>query len=442
MGDFEFSTLASGNGSWGGIAHPQQRLLGSFLDMKRSEGLVLARGSGLSYGDVALNSHGFLLSMVKRNQVLDLDLTSGVVRCESGTTLGELIDVCLPQGWMLPVVPGTSGVTVGGAIANDVHGKNHHREGTFGRHVVSLKLLRTTGDLVECSPVKNVELFKATVAGLGLTGVIVEATLSLKKVSSAWLEMETVPFEDLEAFFDLSEASEPTHEYTVAWVDAMGPGKRLGRGVLFRANHANGFLDKPWRPVRSPALVNVPRLPFSVLNERVGRTFNSLYSFLHGRRSVKLVNPGSFFFPLDKVSRWNRLYGPRGFYQYQFVLPMGTARVNLNKVFEKLATFGWPKFLGVLKVFGNKDSPGWMSFPMRGVTAAFDVPASNASVLKDLQTLDDIVLKAGGRIYAAKDARMPSQVFWSGQRRMEEVLPWLDAGVSSDFWRRMSRQKG
>ncbi len=389
----------------------------------------LAHGLGRSYGDVCLNPGGLLWQTRALDHFLAFDEQSGVLRCEAGVSLRDIQRLCVPRGWSLPVVPGTQFVTVGGAIANDVHGKNHHVAGSFGDHLRRFTLARTDGSLSECVP--DEPLFAATVGGLGLTGVIIDAELQLKRVPGPWLTVETLPYRDLQEFFDLADASEAGWEHTVSWIDCL---HRAGRGVFMRANPAQ--LDRAAPAARAGRRVPlVP--PVSLVNRLSLRPFNALYYASKGRRATSVQHHENFHHPLDALMDWNRIYGPRGFYQYQCVLPFATGRDGIRALLDSTAAAGMGSFLAVLKTFGQRESIGMLSFAMPGVTLALDFPNEGERTLKLFASLDAIVREAGGRLYPAKDARMPRDLFEAGYPRLAEFLPHRDPGISSAMSRRL-----
>jgi FAD/FMN-containing dehydrogenase len=397
---------------------------------------VLPYGNGRSYGDSCLNVGGALLSARSLDRFIRFDRETGVLACEAGVLLSEILDLTVPDGWFLPVVPGTSQITVGGAIANDVHGKNHHRTGTFGCHVHQFELVRSNGERLICTPKSNVELFCATVGGLGLTGVISWVELQLRPVPGAWMNRETIRFANVDDFFRLTEASEREFEYTVAWIDCLGRGKHLGRGLLQLANHAAADVVHGRVSKRRASAPFVP--PVSLVNSASLRAFNTLHYHRQLSRRVCAVDHfSSFFFPLDGIRNWNRLYGPRGFFQYQCVIPAAAEHPVTVKLLEAIARSGLGSFLAVLKRFGPRTSPGMLSFPREGTTLALDFPNTGGRLEKLFQELDSIVAAADGRLYPAKDGRMPGELFRSGFPRWEEYSRYIDPAFSSSFWRRV-----
>ncbi len=403
---------------------------------------VLPFGLGRSYGDVCLNDGGTLLTTRGLNHFIALDVNSGILSCEAGVSLAEILDLCVPQGWFLPTTPGTKFVTVGGAIANDVHGKNHHGAGTFGRHLVRFELLRSDGERLLCSPSSNPSYYAATIGGLGLTGLITWVDIQLKPISHRAMQTDTIQFANVEEFFDISKQSDQHFEYTVAWVDCSSQGTALGRGIFFRGNHVTSheIPDKwqlPWRPkIRLPV-----DLPGFMLNRWSVRLFNRWYYGHQKQQSVsKLMDYDPFFYPLDTILEWNRLYGKRGFLQYQLVIPNDDPRL-LKDLLQTIAASGLSSFLAVLKNFGELTSPGLLSFPRKGVTLALDFPIKGANTFELLERLDDQVREAKGAVYPAKDARVSARNFQAYYPQWTEFAKSIDPRFSSSFWRRVSGEQ-
>ena len=399
---------------------------------------MLPFGNGRSYGDSCLNTGGALIECGNLDRFLSFDVDNGTVRCEAGVQFSRILDLAIPAGWILPAMPGTRFLTVGGAIANDVHGKNHHSAGTFGRHVSCFELLRSDGTRILCSPDQNTELFRATIGGLGLTGVVTWAELRLKRVATPYLSQEVIRFANLAEFFELSHASDGAFEYTVAWVDCLATGPSLGRGLFSRANHLE---QAPAKPPRSPGrTASVPfSPPMSLINALSLRLFNAVYyRKQRGDRTSGPVHYEPFFFPLDSILQWNRIYGPRGFYQYQCVLPMERGEEGIAKILGRISASGSGSFLAVLKVFGDTPSPGMMSFPRPGVTLALDFPNNRRKTLELMASLDEVTREFGGALYPAKDARMPPWMFEASFPNLEAFKPHIDPAFSSSFWRRVS----
>ena len=396
-------------------------------------GGLLPFGYGRSYGDSCLNAGRGLVQCQRLNRILGFDESKGVVRCESGVTLGDLVDVFLPRGWFLPVTPGTSFVTVGGAIANDVHGKNHHCAGTFGAHVHQIALHRSDKGLVFCSSRENADMLRATIGGLGLTGIIAWADVQLKRVSGPWIDAESIPFRSLKTFLDLSHDSNQGFEYTVAWVDCFAGSKV--RGIFFRGNHA-AKIHKKFRPKRGPT---VPfELPTWTLNRYSVRAFNAAFYTVHlvrRRRAIEAYD--SFFYPLDAIRQWNLLYGRQGFFQHQCVIPE-TKLEAFEELLDLVARSGMGSFLVVLKQFGTAPPAGMLSFPRPGLTITFDFAMRGERTLALMQSLDEIVQKSGGAIYPAKDARMTPALFETSFPSWRSFVPYVDPKMSSSFWRRVT----
>lgn len=404
---------------------------------------LLPRGLGRSYGDSCLNEGGTLLDTTQLNHLIAFDRDTGVLRCEAGLSLSEILVASTGHGWFLPVSPGTKQVTVGGAVANDVHGKNHHRAGTFGRFVRRFELLRSNGERLVCSPGENETLFRATIGGLGLTGLMTWVEFQMKRIPSEYLEVESVRFSNLDEFFDLAEDSDANFEYTVAWVDCMARDRSLGRGLFLRGNHVEAPANAPTAR-RGPGWLDVPfYAPGFLLNRLSIRAFNSLY---YGRQreriSTRVSHFEPFFFPLDFVTNWNRLYGRRGFLQYQCLVPYGGDRDAVRALFQRISVSGEASFLAVLKIFGDLPSPGLLSFPRPGVTLALDFPNRGQRTLDLLEELDSIVRRFGGRVYPAKDARMSAHSFQLFYPEWLELAQYVDPAFSSSFWRRVTAGRG
>lgn len=364
---------------------------------------LIARGAGRAYGDAALNRNGTLM-MERSNRLLAFDAETGLLTCEAGVLLADIVALFAPSGWFPPVSPGTKFVTVGGMIAADVHGKNHHRDGSFGAHVEFFDLALASGEVVRCSPIENADLFLATIGGMGLTGVILRAAFRLKPIETLLMRQRTVCAPDLEAAMrGFEEGGE--WPYSVAWIDCLAKGARLGRSLLYLGDHARAddvpvcrkAGDKPRASRRVPF-----DLPNFTLNRLSVSAFNALY-YAKARVGDALVDIDRYFYPLDAVSGWNRIYGPAGFLQYQCVLPRDASQAGLRSILSRIAAHGAGSFLAVLKLFGRQGS-GLLSFPMEGYTLALDFPA-NTRNLNLLLELDAVVADHGGRLYLAKDAR-------------------------------------
>jgi FAD/FMN-containing dehydrogenase len=391
---------------------------------------LLPYGLGRSYGDSCLNTGGALVECRFIDRFIDFDPATGVLRCEAGTPLADLLAVGVPRGWFLPATPGTKFITVGGAIANDVHGKNHHRAGTFGRHVRRFELLRSDGQRFECSPELNPEWFAATVGGLGLTGLITWAEIQMKPVPGPTVAQEAIRFGKLDEFFALSRESDAEFEYTVAWIDCLD---KDGRGVFLRGNHAEGRVSPPRA---RPAMPFTP--PVSLVNGLSLRLFNEVYWRARSARKHTRVHYERYFYPLDAIGGWNRIYGRRGFFQYQCVLPASHAEGGVRDMLRRIAADGDGSFLVVLKMFGDVPSPGLMSFPRPGVTLALDFANRGRRTLTLLERLDEVTRGAGGAVYPAKDARMSAESFRQYFPQWERLRAFQDPKFSSSFWRRVT----
>jgi FAD/FMN-containing dehydrogenase len=398
-----------------------------------SLGSLLPYGLGRSYGDSCLNAGRELIDCGRLNRILGFDEFTGMLRSESGISLSDIIDVFLPKGWFLPVTPGTRFVTIGGAIANDVHGKNHHCAGTLGAHVRQIGLHRSNDGLVICNSRENSDMLRATIGGLGLTGVIAWADIQLKRVAGPWIDAESIPFKSLKTFLDLTRESNEGFEYTVAWLDCFA-GKNA-RGIFFRGNHSTDS-GKKFRPKHGPKLPFA--LPEWMLNHYSVKAFNSAYYGIHAaKKGAALVPYDSFFYPLDSVRQWNLLYGKQGFLQYQCVIP-DTNVEAFEELLEVIARSGMGSFLGVLKQFGPAPPAGMLSFPRPGLTIALDFAMRGERTLRLMQSLDEIVRQSGGALYPAKDARMTPALFEASFPGWRGFVPYIDPKLSSSFWRRVT----
>lgn len=388
-------------------------------------------GLGRSYGDVCLNPGGVLWRTVGLDRFISFDVATGRLVCEAGVVLRDIQRLAVPRGWSLPVVPGTQLVTVGGAIANDVHGKNHHVVGTFGEHVRRLRLVSTTGRTLECGPDLDSDVFAATVGGLGLTGLITVVELQLRPSPGPWLEAETLAFSGLADFFALSDESESAWEHTVSWIDCTSTAVR---GLFMRGRPSRERTGRPWRE-RSRRVPFAP--PFSMVNRLSLKPFNALYYALGQRKAgVQVVHYEPFLYPLDSMLDWNRLYGPQGFFQYQSVVPRAAALESTRAMLDAIAASGEGSFLAVLKTFAERKPAGLLSFPHEGVTLAIDFRNSRA-VPALFDRLDDIVRAAGGRLYPAKDARMPRALYEATYPNLGAFMAHRDPGMSSGLSRRL-----
>jgi FAD/FMN-containing dehydrogenase len=435
--------------SWGevlrerhAVSKPRSMAAAAASVSARSNTTILGFGCGRSYGDVALNPGGRLVDCTSLDRFIAFDLNTGILTCEAGVRLADILAViCRPNangsGWLLPVTPGSRFVTLAGAIANDVHGKNHHLFGTFGRHVLSFELARSDGARLTCSPTENSELFAATIGGLGLTGLILQATIQLRHVDGLAVEAEDIRFDALDDFFALAAESDADWEYTAAWVDCLAGGKSLGRGIFSRARHAPGIGTEP--PPRTPRITFPIKPPVPLTNRLTVRAFNALYWRKIGLRS-RAHSIGSYekvFYPLDAIGLWNRAYGPSGFFQLQCVVPMRSAAASVREMLQVIATSGEGSMLSVLKVFGDMPSRGLLSFPMPGATLALDFPNRGQTTRDLLARLEAITLAAGGRLYPAKDGVMAASTMRQGYPGIDRFIPHIDPRFASAFGRRV-----
>jgi decaprenylphospho-beta-D-ribofuranose 2-oxidase len=385
------------------------------LQAHANEGEMIARGAGRSYGDSALAER--VMSSRFLDSFLSLDCENGIVHCGAGVNLSTLLKVVIPNKLFVPVLPGSKFVTVGGAIAADVHGKNHHLDGSFCDHVVGFNLLLASGECVYCSETENTELFYASCGGMGLTGIILDAKLKLKDVPSVFINRQSIVSENLASTFQILEENHAS-TYSVAWLDCLARGKSLGRSLIFLGEHANNnkFETKPRRGINVPITT-----PSFLLNKYSMSLFNSCYFNLKKLLPKSdTVNYDSYFFPLDNIDNWNRLYGRNGFLQYQFVVPAETALASITQVLERVSAAGKGSFLSVLKKFG-KANKNWLSFPLEGYTLTLDFKREK-SLFPLLDELDQIVLEHGGRLYLAKDARMAESTFKQSYPNWEKFL--------------------
>jgi len=373
----------------------------------------IAYGMGRSYGDSALYSQ--VISSLRLDKFLGFDAENGNLTCESGVTLDQIIDVFLPRGWFLSVTPGTKFITVGGAIASDVHGKNHHKSGCFSEFVLSFDLMLATGEIVRCNPTENIDLFRATCGGMGLTGFILSATIKLQRVNSAFICETLIKCRNLKETFSLFEKYQ-SNTYSVAWVDCLAKGDDIGRSILMLGEHA----ETGGCNLSKPKTFSIPTdFPGFLLNRYSVSLFNFVYYHIpHLHSENRVVSLDSFFYPLDKIQHWNRMYGKRGFTQYQLVFPKESSYSGLEAVHQRVAEAGLGSFLAVLKLLGPEND-NLLSFPMEGYTLALDFKIE-PRLFPFLRELDRIVIDHGGRLYLAKDVRMEENVFNKGYPMADE----------------------
>lgn len=385
----------------GKITSPSKR-----LDLINKPLFGISRGLGRSYGDCALSEN--IMVSERLNHFISFDEKSGLLRCEAGVSLNEVLKNFVPKGWFLSVTPGTKYVTIGGAIASDVHGKNHHVEGSFSDHVTSLTLI-TNGQVIICSRENNPDLFHATCGGMGLTGIITEATFKLKPITSSYINQKVVKAKNLGTTLELFEQYKDV-TYSVAWIDCLSTGDKLGRSLLMLGEHA----DKGELDTHNDSLFNMPcDMPSFLLNKYTIQSFNSVYYNKQLKEEVNnTIHYDPFFYPLDGINNWNRMYGRNGFTQYQFVIPREAGKEGLTEILEVIAESKQGSFLAVLKAFGEGNQ-NLLSFPMEGYTLALDFKL-NHKLFVLLDRLDIIVSKYGGRLYLSKDVRMSKEMFRIG----------------------------
>jgi decaprenylphospho-beta-D-ribofuranose 2-oxidase len=374
----------------------------------------IPRGNGRCYGDASLA--GNTISTLKFDKILSFDREAGIFECQSGITLDQVLQVIIPAGWFLPVTPGTQFITVGGAVASDVHGKNHHIDGSFSKHILDMDIILASGETTFCSQEINPDLFEATCGGMGLTGLISRIRFRLKKIETSYIRQKQIKASNLEELINLfSEYRDYT--YSVAWIDCLKKGPHFGRGILMLGEHAalSELNEKQKKdPLQLPVKrqINFPfNLPSWVLNAYSVKAFNFLFYAKNLKKEINnIIGYIPFFYPLDAILHWNRGYGKKGFVQYQFVLPL-EAKKGLIEILQRISDKGLGSFLAVLKVFGKQESI--ISFPKEGYTLALDFPVKKG-LLEFLDELDQVVLQYGGRIYMSKDARMKADILWQG----------------------------
>lgn len=397
---------------------------------------ALPVGMGRSYGDACLLKDGNLLVTTGMNRLIAFDPESGLLTAEAGITLAQILDFAVPRGFFLPVSPGTKYVTLGGAIANDIHGKNHHMAGTFGCHVTQFELVRSDGTRRLCSLTENSDWYAATIGGLGLTGLITWATVRLKPIVSRLIEYEGIQFHGIDEFLSLTEQSREI-EYTVSWVDVTSSGRNFARGIFMQGEHSQK--RDTLTPSPKPKLIFPFDAPGFALNRLSVSLFNTAYFHKQfSKHSVSMQDYEPFFYPLDKVLHWNRMYGKRGLLQFQYVIPWEHAKEGTIAILHEVAQSGLASFLAVLKAFGDVPSPGMMSFPNPGITLALDFPIKPDRTFPLVQRLAEMVLECGGRLYPAKDAAMTAVQFQAFYPQWQQFSRYRDPLLTSSFWERVT----
>ena len=382
-------------------------------DFVRNNNEVIARGNGRCYGDASLSEHIF--STKRLNKFISFDRLNGIIECESGVLLSQILEIIVPQGYFLYVTPGTKFISVGGAIASDVHGKNHHAEGCFSEYVEAFSLLNENSEVITCSRTENTDKFWATIGGMGLTGIILSAKFKLKNIETAYIRQESIKAQNLDEIFKLFEESE-SWTYNVAWIDCLQTGKNIGRSILMRGEHAFKH-ELPKKLQQNPLRLKqkfIPKVPFYfpdfMLNKWSVRLFNYLYFNKQKRKEIKnFVDYETFFYPLDVVNDWNKIYGKKGFIQYQMVIPKAQGKEGMRKILDTIAKSGNGSFLAVLKLFGKENPLAYNAFPLEGYTLALDFKV-NSKLTKLVADLDEIVEEFGGRIYLTKDSMSKSSL--------------------------------
>lgn len=374
---------------------------------------VLARGLGRSYGDSSLNDKGVVAESILMNRFIAFDEETGILKCEAGVTYKDILDTFVLREWFPAVTPGTKYVTMGGAIASDVHGKNHHNVGSFSSFLLSFKILLASGDIMECSRTENSDLFWATVGGMGLTGFILEAEIQLKKISSPFLTNRSLKLKNMDELFDKLEEFDADYHYSVAWMDIVASGKSYGRNVLLLGNHAESIeLTNKLKAISSKKYIekkiSVPfEVPFATLNKVSITLFNSAF-YMAAKNKIEFVHYDKYFYPLDFILNWNHIYSKSGLIQYQLNVPEDKGKEAIDKVLKKVVAFGGGSFLAVLKKMGAQD--GILSFPFKGYTLSMDFPVKKG-VVEMCKVLDEIVVDYGGRNYLTKDSILDEKTF-------------------------------
>ncbi|AZB28123.1 FAD-binding oxidoreductase [Chryseobacterium balustinum] len=404
--------------NWGNfpIVEKEMKSEDSFRKIKefvQNHNELIARGNGRCYGDASLGESIF--STKKLNKFISFDRLNGILECESGVLLSDVLEISVPQGYFLYVTPGTKLISIGGAIASDVHGKNHHSEGCFSEYVIDFKLMTENGDIIICSKEENSNKFYATIGGMGLTGIILSARFKLKNIETAYIRQESIKAENLDEIFKLFDESE-SWTYTVAWIDCLQKGKDIGRSILMRGEHAFAH-ELPQKLSKNPLRLKKkfsPTVPFYfpgfVLNALTVKLFNLLYFKRQTKKEVKnIIDYETYFYPLDAINDWNKIYGKSGFIQYQMVIPKENGKEGMRKILETIANSGNGSFLAVLKLFGKNNPEAYNSFPIEGYTLALDFKV-NSKLKKLVEQLDQTVQEFGGRIYLTKDSMSKSSL--------------------------------
>jgi len=393
-------------------------------------------GLGRSYGDVGLLKDGNLLVTTGMDRILDFDPETGLLTAEAGMSLAQILDFAVPRGYFLPVTPGTKYVTLGGAIANDIHGKNHEAAGSFGNHVPSFELVRSDGTRMICSPTQNPDFYRATIGGMGLTGLITWAQLRLKPIVSRLIDYEGIQFHGIDEFIAIKKQYAHV-EYTVSWIDCVSTGKNFARGVFMLGDHAK--TPGELKPSPKPKLVFPIDAPGFLLNKYSISAFNTL--FFHKQIKAHVITQQDyepFFYPLDKIHHWNRMYGKNGLVQFQYAIPWEHGKEGTIAILKEITKSGLASFLAVLKTFGDVPSLGMMSFPLSGFMFALDFPIKDGITFPLLQRLGDMTREFNGRLYSAKDSAMTPDQFQTFYPQWQEFARFRDPMITSSFWERVT----
>ena len=428
--------------SWGGLSAScdDVRLPASSNEVHAPGERWLAVGNGRSYGDTGLPAGAAAIDTRAMRKIHSFDPVEGVLRAESGILLSEILDAIIPHGWFLPVTPGTRWVTLGGAVANDVHGKNHHKAGTFGTHVRALELVRSNGSRLICSRETHRDMFAATIGGMGLTGIICWIEINLMRIKSAHVKQTSIRFKNLDEYFARYCEADTGHEYSVAWIDSLAKGAALGRGILMLGEHANTPGTEPppaGDASRKPWLAIPFTPPFAAITPLTLKAFNMAYYRKPLGPDGRIVDYKSYFYPLDGIAGWNRLYGPRGLRQFQCVIPIAEAHGAIKEMLQLAQSSRQGSFLTVLKKFGRAPSPGLLSFPREGFTLTLDFPYRGDVTDALLQKLDAITLQTHGAVNPYKDARMSRAVFEASFPNWKEFTRYMDPQAQSLFSKRI-----
>lgn len=398
--------------SWGNVKKIKATIYPFFQPYTLPKSLFIPRGNGRSYGDSAMNTKVVLTK--RNNRIISFNETTGIITCQSGILLKEILAIIVSKGWFLPVTPGTKYITLGGAIAADIHGKNHYKAGCISEWITALTLQTPNGKLIVCSKTKNLEFFEMTCGGIGLTGVITEATIQLKKIKSIAIQQQTIDCKSLKAIFDSME-NHKNSEYLIAWINSFQKKQHLGKGLVFLGKHSNSSKKELLTPKKTISIPNY--FPSFLLNSLSMKLYNFKYYLKH-RKSDQEVSLDTFFYPLDALKNWNRIYGKKGLIQYQFVIPKENAFEAISLILHKVGQSKFPSFLSVLKLFGAKNNNP-LSFPLEGYSLAMDFKMKDG-LSNFLNELDKIVETYKGRIYLVKDSRMSKETFEKGYPKVKE----------------------